>query len=702
MTYKRPVVLLVLACAMITLAFGADGKHAVRKSNVAADQTKTLFGPLWQNGHGYSSTVILRNRDRQQTVNAEIVLFSHRGHVEYRSENIEVAPDSAVRLPLAKIIGTERKDLQWGSLAVGFSRTSRLAVIGQVLIENETKGLSFDLPLSAGNALDTDNALSASWWLPDTDSKANIVLFNSSSQEMQVTPSLSTGGSEQACEPISLSGRETRHIAVRELMRRCNAGEAPIGSITLRYTGQRHSLIPALLLFNRVNGFHLSPAFNGRQREQTAGQTTWRFPTVLSSADSSLGLGKNEALTAYALLSNMTTSELAPKIGVLFDAPDADAVRMAPLPVSPLKPLETRLVDVSRLIDDNQIPARSSHFSLQVGHDHSSGALALTVFSVGKDGSFVFASQGGLRGSTVVDSSYWDISDDLTELVTMQNESSRPVAVRPTLQFNAANGPVHYNLPPINLPENASQVINLKKTILSGVPDENGVTIPAGTTFGTMTLSIIGGKSSDMIAGGSIAADPDRGAYGGLEIPACNDPGPWNGFVVYYLDGIELPSCADFLPAVDVCAIFGDCGGGGDPGLLPDRLLKITPLSSCSGGGNPPAPAHLFCAWRDPNDPTCSQANFKDAIGKCVSIPTVGPELIVSAPNGATIYSCEQNVYVDNACKKITFPANDGIIETFSPATEPPPSDPPPPPDPPPSDPPPPGPSDPPLPETAN
>ena len=353
------IMAITLTCAMITSAFGADDKHAARANKEAADQAKTLFGPLWQSGHGYSSTVILRNRDRQQAVNAEIVLFSHQGHVEYKSDRIEVAPDSAVRLPLAKIIGTERKDLQWGSLAVGFSRTSRLAVIGQVLIENDAKGLSFDLPLSAGNALDTDNALSASWWLPDTDSKANVVLFNSSSQEMQVTPSLSTGDSEQSCESINLSGRETRHLDVRELMRRCNAGEAPIGSITLRYTGQRHSLIPALMLFNRVNGFHLSPAFNGRQREQTAGQTTWRFPAVLASADSSLGLGKNEALTAYALLSNMTTSELAPKIDVLFDAPNADA-RMAPLPISPLKPLETRLVDVSKLINANQIPAKTA------------------------------------------------------------------------------------------------------------------------------------------------------------------------------------------------------------------------------------------------------------------------------------------------------------------------------------------------------
>src|SRR5437016_599685 len=188
MTYKQPVFLLVLTCAMVALAVGADDQHLARNSTDVAGQPKTLFGPLWQNGHGYSSTVILRNRDRQQTVNAEIVLFSHQGHVEYRSGRIEVAPDSAVRLPLAKIIGAERKDLQWGSLAVGFNRTSRLAVVGQVVIENEAKGLVFDLPLSAGNILDTDNALTASWWLPDKESKANVVLFNSGSQEMQVTP----------------------------------------------------------------------------------------------------------------------------------------------------------------------------------------------------------------------------------------------------------------------------------------------------------------------------------------------------------------------------------------------------------------------------------------------------------------------------------------------------------------------------------
>src|SRR5580765_5768269 len=115
MTYKRSGLVLALTFAVIASAFGTDDKPATRKSKEAADQAKTLFGPLWQNGHGYSSTVILRNRDRQQTVNAQIVLFSHQGHVEYRSGVIEVAPDSAIRLPLAKIIGTERKDFQWGS-----------------------------------------------------------------------------------------------------------------------------------------------------------------------------------------------------------------------------------------------------------------------------------------------------------------------------------------------------------------------------------------------------------------------------------------------------------------------------------------------------------------------------------------------------------------------------------------------------------
>src|SRR5205823_11530033 len=106
-------------------------------------------------------------------------------------------------------------------------------------------------------------------------------------------------------------------------------------------------------------------------------------------------------------------------------------------------------------------------------------------------------------------------------LVTVENESNRQVEVRPTLHFSTTTGSGYYTLPSINLSRNASEVLNLKKIISSGIPDGNGATIPAGTTLGTMTLSIVGGRISDRIAGGSISADSTHGAYGGLSIPMC-------------------------------------------------------------------------------------------------------------------------------------------------------------------------------------
>ncbi len=674
--------LLCAAMASALLAYSAPSAFAL-ENNATTHSKKTLFGPLWRNGHGNSSTLILRNRDRQKSINAEVVLFSHDGHSERRT-TIEVAADSVTRLPLSKIIGTERKDSEWGSLAVEFHQTARLAVMGQVIIENETKGVVYDLPLGAGNILDTDNALYAPWWLPDSESEATIVLFNSGRQEMSVTPSVNTGEDEHDCELIRLSSRETQQLSIRQLMRRCNISEAVTGAVTLRYTGLAHTLVPALLLSNNANGFHLAPAFNARQREQSAGHTVWRFPAVFTSADGALGLGNNESLTAYALVSNVTSSVLSPHIEAFLDGPDS-ATKQIVLPVSALKPMETRLIDFSRWINADSLQKSKNHFSLRVSYDSSAGALALAVFSVGKAGDFVFTSQGSLGASTAVDSSYWDISDDLTALVTVENESNRRVEVRPTLHFDTTNGPAYYILPNINLSENASEVVNLKTIVLSGIPDENGATIPAGTTFGTITLGVVGGRSSDRIAGGTTSADSTRGAYGGLMIPLCNDPGPWNGFAIFYLDGIELPPCFAFVPAVDICALFGDCGGGGDPDPPFSRVLTLSFLmSSCSPGAQS---VTLSCVW---SDSFCSarQPVVLPSPSRCGSSSRTQALQFTSAHAGYSV-SCAPTVTTDNRCLTITTPEDERFIvipfvDTSAPPSDPPPPDPPPSPDPPP------------------
>jgi hypothetical protein len=266
----------------------------------------------------------------------------------------------------------------------------------------------------------------------------------------------------------------------------------------------------------------------------------------------------------------------------------------------------------------------------------------------------------------------------LTALITVENESNRPVEVRPTLHFRTTSGSNYYTLPSISLPKNGSGVVNLKNIVSSGVPDASGATIPAGTTFGTMTLSIVGGRISDRIAGGSISADPTQGAYGGLMMPMCNDPGPWNGLAVFYLNGIELPPCWSFKPAVDVCALFGDCGGGGggDPEPPAEQVLTLSTFdSSCTASSTT---VTLGCAWKN------SSCGFRDNFPLANPVPArstcsgTTKALIFTSAHAGIAVSCAPTVTADNRCFGVTTPLDERITSAPFQEAVAPPSDPPP------------------------
>ena len=535
-----------------------------------------IYGAFWEIGHGFSSTLIVRNKDRQHSVTATAILFAPDCKEEKRTP-LEIMANSVGRLDLGSIVKAEGDSGKWGGLEVQINQPTPPFVMAQVVIENYHKGIIFDLPLHSGNSLDTDNAMHAPWLLSDKDTEGTVTLFNAGGQNITASPVLSADGWEQACETVEFAPHQTKRLNLRELLRDCKPGDAAIGSITIRYTGRPHSLHAALLLSNMRTGFSLAPAFNARHAQQKNQQTSWRFPAVFALPDSSLGFRTQDTLTPYALLSNTTEAPLTPRLEVFFDGPTPDEVKHAVLPITPLGPLETRREDLSKFIQSGLIPKDISHFSLRVTHNGAPGDLGVSVYSVNQTGDFVYDSEGGVGGSQAVDSSYWNIAGDLGSLLTVGNASDTKVQVQATVRYEAPHGPASYSLPPIDLPGNGSRVINLKKAILSGIPDESGAVIPAGTTFGTLSLKVLGANAKSMILGGSTSFDPISGGYGQLYIPDCNDPGPWNGFVVYYMDGIELPPCWDINP--NPCD-FGSCGGGGGGPpppvtneVIPGRLL---------------------------------------------------------------------------------------------------------------------------------
>jgi hypothetical protein len=526
---------------------------------LASSTTNTVFhsfGAFWAIGGGYSTTVVVKNKDAENKATGTLTVFASDGTVK-SSKQIEVPANSVIRMSLADIIGKQGA-MQSGGLSMEYHQLP--TTIGEVIVENDAKGLIFDLPIQGGYRYDTQSTLFAPWWLPDGLSDGKVSLFNGSTERVLVSPTFLINGKSFTEPSIELQAHQARQLSIRDLLLR-NSVNASSGIISLRYTGSPHALFPALLLANSATGFSLVPDFNAkhdRPEGAVAAQTSWQFPDVLLTSDATLGFNPKEHLTAYALLSNGLSSQISPQLTAHITQQNGK-VSGIPLNILPLGIGETRLIDLSEIL-----PKNVSHAALTVSHSGNPGDLALTIFSVGASKDFVFRAEGTMHPSKTVESSYWDVSGDFGAVLTVQNTSDVDVSAKATLHIPSAGTVKPYVISPIVVPAHGSQLINLKKIILSGKPDQNGNVIPVNATFGTLTLNVPDSASKGFIFGESVTFDRIKGGYGEFGEDPCD-------FCDDCEDCIDDGDGGDCVPSCDTEEC---CPPPPDP--VPSQLMVLT------------------------------------------------------------------------------------------------------------------------------
>src|SRR5262249_45423140 len=563
-----------------------------RVAGTATQQFRTVlrvFAPLWLVGDGFSSTLIVRNTYTQSAVTSTPIIFTP-DRSQLRLPAIQLAPNSVKKLSLEEALQSAGSTAKSGALALEMDLSQSPTIIGEMVITNYQKGLIFDLPIHSGYAGDEARALHASWWLPDENTQAVVVLFNAAEQSIRVHPAVTANFVQYTATGITLAAHEVRKVDLRDLIPRAVWREVDQGSITLSYEGPAHALLPALLISNEKNGFSLTAKFFAKRSQQNQTDTVnWHFPTVLAGvANPALGFNRGSKFTPYALLSNVTSNVIAPQLKVNFAA-DAQSTSSRTLPLIPLAPLETRLIDLSDVTQDVAAKTAGS-CSLQLSHLGAVGDLALHIFSVDQRKNLVFTAEGTTKASARLDSVYWNVAGDLEAMLVVENTGSSAVQAQATLMYANGDGShASYKLPALELPAQATRIVNLKQIINAGRPDEAGRVIAPGTTLGTVTIEATGGQNRDVLAGGSVTFDPDSGQYGVFFLPMCSPSGPgfaMPGFpfgITIYLDGIELPPCEFFLPIIIITICEFLCNP--DPGIpphidsiSPDRALVGSPV----------------------------------------------------------------------------------------------------------------------------
>lgn len=596
------------------------------------------FAPFWRIGDGYSSTLIVRNIATRSSLSATPIVFTANNN-QLQLPTIRLAPSEVKKIPLEQALQTAGSSAKSGALALQMDGSQPPTIIGEMVITDYQHGVIFDLPLHAGYANDDAKELHAVWWLPDVKTQGTVVLFNASDKRISVRPSVTINFAQHAFPRVTLAAHETKKLDLRELVQQSGHLDAEIGSISLGYEGPAHALLPALLLANEKTGFSLTGKFFVKRAEQPTLQAnqdsvTWHYPAVFSGkADTALGFQKGSKLTPYALISNDTDRVVASQLDASFTTNDGSTQSVS-LPINPLLPRETRLIDLTELTKE-LIPKNVGWFSLRLSHSGREGDLALQLSSVDQKKDFVFTAEGTTQPQGRLDSLYWNVDDDLQAMLVVQNTGGSTVQAQATLSYDTSDGGQGtYKLPLMELSPRATRILNLKQIIASGQPDEAGRVIPANTSLGSATIQVTGGQDSEVLAGGSVTFDPDTGRCGGDMLPICDNP-----------EHPRDPDLCDIIPIIiTVCEVL--CNPD------PLHLSSISPAASAVGH-----PVHVTLTGTGFD----SGASINVGSGVTVSEVTVSSSTTMSAD-----FAVDANASAGNRDVTVTVNGQQSNSQTFS------------------------------------
>src|SRR5947207_3189958 len=95
-------------------------RPALQSTNKQRPLAKHSYGAFWEMGEGYSTTLIVRNKDEHNPVAGDLLLFSNDGALIKRHP-ITIGISSVSRYKLGEILQPAHDARLWGSLSLEFN-----------------------------------------------------------------------------------------------------------------------------------------------------------------------------------------------------------------------------------------------------------------------------------------------------------------------------------------------------------------------------------------------------------------------------------------------------------------------------------------------------------------------------------------------------------------------------------------------------
>jgi hypothetical protein len=497
------------------------------------------------------------------------IVYTSEG-AEQRLPAVHINANSAHAISIEEEMRAAGVWIDTGAVAIEYEAANPTVLNAQLTVKNASLGIIFDLPFQpgVGRTHKPSSTLMAPWWLRDPNVKGHLVLFNTSEDPVIVHPALVVAQQQKIAADMTLTGHQFREIDLRDLGSSANARLTDYGMLSISYNAPEGSIYAALLFLNEQNGYSLTTHFTAPGQHIGDGGPVYYLPGVsVNQQDPRMGFRGDLRFTPYAVLGNSTAKQLPVTLQASFDAMDGTGLQHADLPLAPLGPMETRVLDFTQYLKSGLLASNIMDFTLKLSHPGMMGDLVFQVFSVDQTGNFVFGADARMTPAFRSDFVYWSTQGNSDTMLSIHNQSDEDLPVIATISFN--EGQNSYRFSPVTVDRGATVGLDLKQMIAqASKPDDMGNSIPTNANFGTLRIEPADGQPLERIMATTSIYDPVAGTCGGGCV-ICE------GIASFALAANPLVGVLNTAQQV-TATLFWDDGGTTDA-TLQSRFLSSTP-----------------------------------------------------------------------------------------------------------------------------
>jgi hypothetical protein len=498
------VVLIVFALIVCGLVKSAKNASAAATDNTATQECcatddqkpHLLTGTYYAVKDNFKAKLLLNNKG-PQPLEAFPTLISMNGE-RFTPTSVVIEARSFRMIDMSEWVTAAGSHFKEGSLQV-FHVGRDLVLGAQVYLVDEEHSLSFDEKLVETNTFKSSQ-LEGLWSLPSQRGSVHVALSNTSDNSVTVSIAAEGNKPQRAGQlNLELSAHQTRLLDLMEdVVKQPHGAVARYGGISIHYSGAAGNLMARGFAQDEQVGYSLPVQFSDPAAAKSS---------ELQGVGLRLGSAGNELLTPLVVLKNIG-SESTVVTGRLPYTRDDGTMGAVSLPNVRLSPNESDVLDVSRVLREQNSPWFNGIGSLEFKYSTAPGTVLVTALSVGNRDNQVFrvpmwdvAAQRSPTGGYP-----WYIDGNSSTTVYIKNASN--TAQKYFVQINYPGGVYMIGMKTLGGGETVSY--DLRKIRDEQSPDSRGRVIPLSVSSGQVHWSANGdgmmiGRSeqADLVAGTS-------------------------------------------------------------------------------------------------------------------------------------------------------------------------------------------------------